>query len=93
MKQLIKQLADNLMIELSDAEVELMAQELEGLKPILAPLKQLDTQGIKPRRYPFTDQVSELVLDEVKEQYPVEELLANTKNKQADLVVVSQVVK
>ena len=92
MKNEFKNIAKNLMFQLSEAEIDLFLEDFQEIESYLKPLKEIDTKDVLPLRYPFENVYSDLVTDEVKEQHLVSDLLSNTKNKEKDLVVVKRVV-
>lgn len=52
-KELIKKVADNARLKLSDAELESFIPELKEILEYFSKLNKLDTEGIKPSFHPI----------------------------------------
>ena len=92
MKKQFENLAKNLMIQLTELELERLVNEFPEIEEILKPLEKVDTKEIKAMRYPLENAYSELTKDEVEKESFNQDVLSNSKKVKDNLVVVKRVV-
>lgn len=93
MKLDYRKLANQLMFDLSDEEVEELDQEFDTLLKQIDLLESINTDGVEPMVYPFEEACSFMREDEVKEVITQEEALSNVHKTRAGHVLVPKVVK
>lgn len=92
-KEDIKVLANNLMFDLNDEEVEDISKEFDKLDKMLAFFDEIDTNNVKEMVYPFEDETSFLREDEVSNVLSQDDALKNAAKVISGHVVVPKVVK
>ncbi len=92
-KEDIKVLANNLMFDLNDEEVEDISKEFDKLDKMLAFFDEIDTSNVKEMVYPFEDETSFLREDEVSNVLSQDDALKNAAKVISGHVVVPKVVK
>lgn len=92
-KDYFKQLANQLMFNLTDEEAEDIVVEFEALTKQLALLEAVDTTGVEEMIYPFEDENSYLREDEVVNVISQEDALANAPRALDGHFEVPKVVK
>ena len=88
-----KQLAHQLMFELSDEEAVDIKKEFETLNKQLELLENVNTEGVEEMVYPFETPTSFLREDCVENVVSVEDALKNVHKSRARHVLVPKVVK
>lgn len=79
-KELVKKVASNARLKLTDAEIEGFVPELKEILDYFSKLDRLNTDKIKPSFHPI--EIKNVMReDEAEESLSVEEALLNTKNK------------
>jgi len=79
-KELVKKVASNARLKLTDEEIEGFVPELKEILDYFSKLDGLNTGSIKPSFHPI--EIKNVMReDEAKESLGVEEALLNTKNK------------
>ena len=92
-KEHIKKLANQLMFDLSDQEIEEIQEEFDTLIKQMENLNKIDTSNVLEMVYPF-DQVTTLLRDDTEVHHlSVEDVLLNAPEKEDDYFVVPRVVK
>lgn len=89
----IKNLALNLMFNMSDEEADDTVKEFETFERQLAVFENIDTSGVEEMIYPFDVETTYLREDEVTHQITSEEALENAPKKREGHFVVPKVVK
>ncbi|MBQ3418919.1 MAG: Asp-tRNA(Asn)/Glu-tRNA(Gln) amidotransferase subunit GatC [Erysipelotrichaceae bacterium] len=92
-KEDIKVLANNLMFDLNDEEIEDISKEFDKLDKMLAFFDEIDTNNVKEMVYPFEDETSFLREDEVSNVLSQDDALKNAAKVISGHVVVPKVVK
>lgn len=92
-KEDIKVLANNLMFDLNDEEVEDISKEFDKLDKMLAFFDEIDTNNVEEMVYPFEDETSFLREDEVSNVLSQDDALKNAAKVISGHVVVPKVVK
>ena len=92
-KEDIKVLANNLMFDLNDEEVEDISKEFDKIDKMLAFFDEIDTNNVKEMVYPFEDETSFLREDEVSNVLSQDDALKNAAKVISGHVVVPKVVK
>lgn len=92
-KDYFKQLANQLMFNLTDEEAEDIVVEFEALTKQLALLEAVDTTGVEEMIYPFEDATSYLREDEVVNVISQEDALINAPKSLDGHFEVPKVVK
>ncbi len=91
-KEGLIKLADNLMLKLSDQEIDESLLEFYVLSEQLTQLKQIDTEGVLPMIYPFESSTTYLRDDENVHVVAQDEILSNAPNRFHQFIVVPKVV-
>jgi aspartyl-tRNA(Asn)/glutamyl-tRNA(Gln) amidotransferase subunit C len=78
-------------LDLSDADMALMAQQLSAILDYVDQLKQLDTEGIEPLAHPLPLQ-NVFRPDESEQSLPVDEALRNAPSRLGDFFGVPAVL-
>lgn len=76
---------------MTDAEMELMRDQLSNILESFDVLGQVDTDGVEPTRH-SVDVDSVMRDDEVRDSLPREDVLANAPSKEGDFVRVRAVL-
>lgn len=92
-KEYFKSLANQIMFDLSDAEVEDLQEEFKDLTQQIALLDEINTDGVEPMVYPFEEATFYLREDEVSNVISTKDTLANAPKVLNDQIVVPKVVK
>lgn len=92
-KAYFRKLANQIMFDLSDQEIEELKEEFETLLEQLAILERIDTDGVEEMIYPFEDATSYLRHDEVDHVLTQNEALCNASSVKEGHVHVPKVVK
>ena len=78
-------------LELSEAEIALMAEQLGAIINYVNQLQQVDTTGIEPLAHPLP--ISNVFRgDELESSLPLEDALANTPKRTGDFFAVPSVL-
>ena len=79
-------------LELSEAELERMRRQLDGILAYIDQLKALDVAGVEPTSHavPLTNVMRE---DEVAPCWPQEEMLANAPDRAGELFRVPRIIE
>ncbi len=79
-------------LEFSEEEVELFTTQLADILNYVAQLNELDTSNVEPTYHaiPLSNVFRE---DEVRESFPVDEILANAPERENGFFVVPKVIK
>ncbi|MCI5773563.1 MAG: Asp-tRNA(Asn)/Glu-tRNA(Gln) amidotransferase subunit GatC [Erysipelotrichaceae bacterium] len=88
-----KQLAHQIMFDLSDEEAQDIAQEFDTLQKQLSLLAAIDTTNVEEMVYPFETPTVFLREDEVENVCSQEAALKNAKDSKEGHFVVPKVVK
>lgn len=88
-----KQLAHQLMFELSDEEAADIKKEFETLTKQLKLLEKVNTEDVEEMVYPFEMPTSFLREDQIENVVSVEAALSNVHKSRARHVLVPKVVK
>lgn len=89
----IRPLAKNLMMNLTDEEVEDIFLEFEKLEKMLSFFDEIDTSNVNEMVYPFEDETTFLREDVPNDVLNQEEVLINAPKQLSGHVVVPKVVK
>lgn len=89
----VKELAKQLMFELSEKEADDVRGEFEVLLKQLNLLESIDTTGVEEMIYPFENPTSFMREDIVENQISQQEALANAKRVRKDYIILPRVVK
>lgn len=92
-KEYIKELAHELMFDLSEEEVVEIQKEYETFSKQLELLEKIDTKDVKPMPYPFENETNYLREDVVTHVITQEDALRNTSYSKEGHFVVHKVVK
>lgn len=92
-KEYFKNLASQLMFNLSDEEASDIESEFKTLSKQLELLEAIDTKGVEPLVYPFDIETTYLRDDEVTNVISVEDALSNVSDSKEGHFVVHKVVK
>lgn len=92
-KEYFKQLANQIMFDLSDDEIVDLQADFKTLLKQMELLEKIDTENVKEMVYPFEEETSYLRDDVVTNQITQEEALCNAPQKQSGQIVVPKVVK
>jgi aspartyl-tRNA(Asn)/glutamyl-tRNA(Gln) amidotransferase subunit C len=88
-----KQLAHQLMFDLSDEEAQNIVDEFDVLQKQLQLLDAVNTDGVEEMVYPFEDETTFIREDEVSNVISQEEALSNVDKKIEGHFVLPKVVK
>ena len=88
-----KQLAHQLMFDLSDEEAENIVNEFDVLTKQMKLLDAVNTDGVEEMIYPFEDETSFIREDEVTHVISQDDALANVNKKIEGHFVLPKVVK
>ena len=89
----LKQLAHDIMFELSDEEANELQEEFKLLLEQIIDLQEINTDGVEEMIYPFEAETTFLREDEVSNVISQEVALANAASVKAGHVHVPKVVK
>lgn len=92
-KETVKNLAHQIMFDLTDEEVLDVMHELESVKQYSQMLDAIDTEGVEEMVYPFEMETTFLREDTVNHVITQAEALSNVKEVRAGHVLVPKVVK
>lgn len=92
-KEYFKNLASQLMFNLSDEEASDIESEFKTLSKQLELLEAIDTKDVEPLVYPFDIETTYLRDDEVTNVISVEDALSNVSDSKEGHFVVHKVVK
>lgn len=92
-KQYFKKLANQIMFDLSDEEIEELQVEFQDLTKQMELLDKIDTTHIEAMAYPFEEETQFLREDCVNHTLTQEEALANAPKVSGGQIVVPKVVK
>lgn len=90
-KDIIKQLSETIMIDLTEKEIEDSLSELSVLDNQINHLKSIDTSGIEPMIFPFEESVNYLRDDEESHVLSIQEVLLNAPDKEDQFFKVAKV--
>lgn len=89
----VRELARNLMFDLSDEEAQNVAEEFTVFQKQLEFLRQIDTEGVEPMVYPFEQETTYMREDEVSSVISRQDALSNVKRTRKGYVTLPRVVK
>ena len=92
-KAFFRKLANQLMFDMTDEEIENVQAEFEILEKQLELLEVIDTEGVEEMIYPFETPTSFMREDEVDHVLSVEDALKNANSVRQDFIVLPRVVK
>lgn len=92
-KEFFRKLANQLMFDMTDEEIENVQAEFVVLEKQLELLETIDTEGVEEMIYPFETPTSFMREDEVDNVLSVEDALKNAKTARQDFIVLPRVVK
>ena len=92
-KEMLKQLANQVMFELSDSECEELQEDFETYLSQLDLLNKIDTEGVEEMVYPFETPTVYIRDDENTYTISQEDAMKNVPNSSENYVVVPKVVK
>lgn len=92
-REYFRNLAHQLMFDLSDEEADAIVKEFDTLNEQLKLLDAVDTEGVEEMVYPFEDETVYLRKDEVTNVLSQDDALANVKDKIEGHFVLPKVVK
>ena len=92
-KEYFKMLANQIMLDLSDTEIEELQDEFKTLTKQMELLEKIDTNNVEAMIYPFEEDTYYLRKDEVSNVITKEEALLNAPDTLNDQVIVPKVVK
>lgn len=90
-KTLIKELADSLMIKISDEELELILED-ESFYQLLEYMEAVDTEGVAMMHMPFEEETSYLREDVVTHVLDRETVMKNAPKHNDEFIEVVQVI-
>tara|TARA_Y100000310_G_scaffold344036_2_gene454699 strand:- start:4013 stop:4303 length:291 start_codon:yes stop_codon:yes gene_type:complete len=79
-------------VGVTDAEIELMRDQMSNILENISVLNQVDTEGVEPTGH-SVDVVSVMRDDEVSPSSTVEEVMANAPNREDDHIRVRAVLE
>ena len=79
-------------VGMTDAEIELMRDQMSNILENIDILNQVDTEGVEPTGH-SVDVVSVMRDDEVSPSSPVEDVMANAPNRDGDHIRVRAVLE
>lgn len=92
-KEMLKQLANQVMFELSDSECEELQEDFETYLCQIDLLNKINTDGVEEMVYPFEEPTVYIRDDENVHTISQEEAMKNVPNSSENYVVVPKVVK
>ncbi|MEG0823778.1 MAG: Asp-tRNA(Asn)/Glu-tRNA(Gln) amidotransferase subunit GatC [Erysipelotrichaceae bacterium] len=92
-KEYFKHLANDIMFDLSDQEVEELQEEFKTLMQQMELLNKIDTSEVEPMIYPFSEPTTFIREDIVDNVITQEEALMNAPKTREGHVLVPKVVK
>ncbi|KAJ3625348.1 hypothetical protein Zmor_004315 [Zophobas morio] len=92
-KELIKELAEDIMLEISDEEAEKVYQTEEKIRNEFLKVTNMNVDGIDPMHYPFDVVNTHLREDENPVTITKEQMMINAPSKDKDYVLIKKVVK
>jgi aspartyl-tRNA(Asn)/glutamyl-tRNA(Gln) amidotransferase subunit C len=78
-------------LDLSDADLATMAQQLTGILSYMDQLKELNTDGVEPMAHPLPVQ-NVFRADELRPSLPVDEVLRNAPARSGDFFAVPAIL-
>lgn len=92
-KEKIKSLANQLMFDLSESEIEEIQTEFSSLIQQMALLNEIDTEEVEPMVYPFEEATTYLRDDDAQPQHlSKQDIFMNAPDAEDDYFVVPKVV-
>lgn len=92
-KELVDELANNLLIGLSDEENKMVLDEFEEIEHNMNLINEIaDISKVEPLTHPFPLDTSILRSDDGLEELPTEDVLANAEEKNLTTIIVPKVV-
>lgn len=88
-----KKLANQIMLDLSESEIEELKEDFKKLTKQMELLDKIDTSEIEEMVYPFDDDTFYLREDEITNVISKEEALMNAPKVLNDQIIVPKVVK
>lgn len=92
-KEYIESLADDIMLNLTEQEVEEIQNTEESVRRKFMKVITIDTQNVEPMYYPFDNAHTYLREDDDMSVNKQEEVLANAPSVEGDYITVVKVVK
>ena len=92
-KEYFKKLAHQIMLDLSDNEIEELQEEFKVLTKQMELLDKIDTKSVNEMIYPFEEDTFYLRKDEVSNVITQEEALSNAPKVLNEQMIVPKVVK
>ena len=87
----VRKVANLARLDLSDADLATMAQQLTGILSYMDQLKELNTDGVEPMAHPLPIQ-NVFRSDEPKPSLPVDEALRNAPARSGDFFAVPAIL-
>ena len=88
----INKLAQSLMLEIKETEIETVEKEFAIFLKQVEELNKIDTNGVLPLNYPFEAAIGTLREDKKGPVLSVKQVLSNTKDSESDMVKIPKVV-
>lgn len=87
----VRKVAKLARLELSEADLSTMAQQLTGILSYMDQLKELNTDGVEPMAHPLPVQ-NVFRADELRPSLPVDEALRNAPARSGDFFAVPAIL-
>lgn len=92
-KAYFKKLANQIMFDLSDQEIEELQVEFQDLTKQMELLEKIDTTNVQEMVFPFEEETQYLREDTINHTITQEEALANAPKVSGGQIIVPKVVK
>ena len=92
-KELIKELADDIMIDLTEEEIDKVLSTEQNMMQEFLKVTTMNVEGVSPMHYPFDITNTYLREDEDSFKITKEDLMRNASSKNEDYVLIKKVVK
>lgn len=92
-KDYFKKLANQIMFDLSDQEVEDLQNDFKTMIQQMEILNEINTEGVEPMAYPFENETHYLRDDKVSNVLTQDEALKNAPKVGGQQVIVPKVVR
>lgn len=92
-KELVQELANGIMIELTNDEAELIVETEKHILERLDKIRLIDTENVKPLHYAYEGSNTFLKEDEDFEVISKESVLKNAPSSEGDFITIKKVVK
>ncbi len=91
-KEEILHLAHLARLDLDEAAVDAMQQDMDKILTFVDKLNELDVEGVEPLKY-MNDDINVLRKDEVRQEFTQAQALRNAPQKDSDYIKVPKVLK